>query len=73
MKAAIFVAGLLSAGLILAASTGAAQQAGRGGGAAIDAEALFAARCKSCHEPPVQRAPSRDLKVAGDAAIERVW
>jgi len=47
------------AGLILAASaSGAAWGQPSGGG--VDGEALFAARCRTCHEPPVPRAPSRD-------------
>jgi alcohol dehydrogenase (cytochrome c) len=50
------LAGLLLAGGISAASL--SQPAGGSGGA--ESEALFAARCKSCHEPPVPQAPSRE-------------
>ena len=56
MKAAIIAGALLSGLVVIAASSGAAQQAP----APIDAEALFAAKCKMCHEPPVPRAPSRE-------------
>src|SRR5688572_1612529 len=44
-----------AAGLLLAlgmASAAPAQQ--------VDGGALYAARCKSCHEPPVVRAPGRE-------------
>ena len=29
-------------------------------GTTINAEALFVANCSTCHEPPIQRAPSRE-------------
>ena len=47
------------AGLLLAGGVSAVAQA-QPAGAAAQGEALFTARCKSCHEPPVPRAPSRD-------------
>src|SRR5947207_6676677 len=49
------------AGLLLAVGLSAASlsQPAPGGGAG-DSEALFAARCKSCHEPAVPRAPGRE-------------
>jgi cytochrome c553 len=50
------IAGLLLAGGVSAVSL--AQPAA--GAAAADSEALFAARCKSCHEPAIARAPSRE-------------
>lgn len=50
------LAGLLLAGGVSAVSQ---SQPSAGGGAA-HAEALYAARCKSCHEPPVPRAPGRE-------------
>src|SRR5215203_5003357 len=49
------VAGLLLAGGISAVSL---SQPAAGGGAA-ESEALFAANCKSCHEPAIARAPGR--------------
>uniref|UniRef100_UPI003983798F outer membrane protein assembly factor BamB family protein n=1 Tax=Phenylobacterium sp. TaxID=1871053 RepID=UPI003983798F len=50
-----------AAGLLLALGVSAASlaQPAAGGGAAASA-ALFAARCASCHEPPVVRAPGRE-------------
>src|SRR5687768_2591294 len=54
-SAVVLIAGSLLAGAILvAAAPGSAQQP-----PAIDAEALFTARCKSCHDPAIARAPSR--------------
>ena len=50
------VAGLMLAGGISAVSM---SQPAPGGDAAAF-EALYAARCKSCHEPPVPRAPGRE-------------
>ena len=41
------------------------------GGGAAHAEALYTARCKSCHEPPVARAPGRARAGAGDDADQK--
>lgn len=53
------VAGIV--GLLIAGGSAAVSlsQPAAGGGAA-ESEALYNARCKSCHEPPVPRAPGRE-------------
>jgi alcohol dehydrogenase (cytochrome c) len=51
------VAGIAS---LLLASGLPAVSASQPAGGAINGEALFTARCKSCHAPPVPRAPSRE-------------
>ena len=48
------------AGLLLAVGVSAVSLSQPAAGGAADSAALFAARCQSCHEPPVARAPSRD-------------
>ncbi|THD51091.1 PQQ-binding-like beta-propeller repeat protein [Phenylobacterium sp.] len=58
ISAATAVAVALLSGSIFGAVPAAAQSVdGRG---PADGETLFAARCKSCHEPPIVRAPSRE-------------
>lgn len=54
----MIAAALLCVAAVATSTTGASQPAGDTG--ASGTEALFAARCKSCHEPPIARAPSRD-------------
>src|SRR5665213_1434504 len=51
-------AAVVVAGLLLAATSGVSLA--QPTEARVGGEALFAARCKSCHEPPVTRAPSRE-------------
>lgn len=59
------LAGILLAGLAAVAVAGPAS-------ARVSCEAIYNARCKSCHEPPVERAPSRaDLAQRPAADVAR--
>ncbi len=53
-------AAIAAISLFLAISLPVTAAAQDSSGAPINAEALFMARCSTCHEPPVQRAPDRE-------------